>query len=1202
MRAPAGRACGILSYFARHRTAANLLLVILVAAGIACVPRMRAQFFPDVIIDSVGVSVAWPGAGAEDVDRAVVQLMEPALVAVEGVEATEATSSEGRASIQLDFEPGWDMSRAEADVQAAVDAIAELPEAAEEPEVRRTVWRDRVTDVVITGPVAPEQLGRFADEFTARLFASGVTRVSIRGVAAPETVVEVTPAALVRYDVTLSEVAQAVGREVTADPAGDVAGGSARVRTGAERRTAEAIGAIVLRSEGDGTALTVGDVGRVIPLGADRGRSYFVGPDPAVSLRVDRSAAGDAIGIQADVEEAAAALEATLPEGVRIDLIRTRSEAITGRIGILVDNAITGLALVVGLLFLFLNARTAFWVAAGIPVALLSAIALMWLGGLTINMISLFALIITLGIVVDDAIVVGEHADHRHRVLGEDPVTAAETAAIRMAAPVFCATLTTVIAFFGLVAVGGRFGNLIADIPFTVIAVLTASLVECFLILPRHMAHALGSGGGARGRPMNLALAALAALALGAAAGLAAAGALAPSGWADPAAIRAAAIGAAVPAGAFLLLPRAWKARAVRAMRSDWYDLPSRGVNAAFDLGRARLFMPLMRLVVRARYAVLAGAIALLASQAALFVSGGVQWRFFNSPEQASVSGNFGMLPGATRADAFEMMREMQRATEAVAARYEAEHGINPVTYALAEVGGNTGRGLDGERDEDLLGSIAIELIEADLRPYSSFVFVADLQDEVRSHPLTEEVSFRGWRSGPGGDALSVRLFGAETAVLKDAAEALKAELEAFPVVSALSDTLAYDKEELILDLTPQGRALGFDIGTLGRTLRDRLAGIEAATYPVGQRSASVRVELPEGELTADFLDRTMLRTGAGDYVPLADIVSVERRTGFGTIRRENGVRVVTVSGDVSEDDPVAAQAVPEALQETLLPALETRFGVGSQLTGLAEQERDFLGDALVGFGFCLLGIYLVLAWIFASWTRPAVIMAIIPFGLVGTIYGHAAWDVPLSMFTVVGLIGMTGIVINDSIVLVSTIDERAAARGLVPAIVEGTADRLRPVLLTTLTTVLGLAPLLFEGSADAQFLKPTVITLCYGLGFGMFLVLLLVPALMAMQSDAARLMASVRRAASRRGGAAAAAGGTLALGAAGLFAATMVPALLGGALPWPAAALLPDGAPVLAGAFALFAGGTLALALAIWIAAAVLSRPGGRRPGAGSA
>ena len=657
-----------------------------------------------------------------------------------------------------------------------------------------------------------------------------------------------------------------------------------------------------------------------------------------------------------------------------------------------------------------------------------------------------------------------------------------------------------------------------------------------------------------------------------------------------------------MPAGAFLVLPRRAKARGVRALRSDWYDLPSRGVNRVFDAARDRAFRPLMRMVVRGRYAVLAGVVALLLTQVAAFVSGEVQWRFFNAPEQGSVSGNFAMLPGATRADALETMREMQRATEAVAARYEEEHGLSPVTYALAEIGGNTGRPLDGDRDDDLLGSIAIELIEADLRPYSSFAFVADLQDEVRQSPLTEEVSFRGWRSGPGGDALSVRLYGAETATLKAAAEALKAELGAFPVVSALSDTLAYDKEELILDLTPQGRALGFDIGTLGRTLRDRLGGVEAATYPVGQRSASVRVELPEGELTADFLDRTMMRTEAGDYVPLADIVTVESRTGFGTIRRENGLRVVSVTGDVSEDDPVAAQAVNEALEGTILPALETRFGVASELTGLAEQEREFLGDALIGFGFCLLGIYLVLAWIFASWTRPGVIMAIIPFGLVGTIYGHAAWDVPLSMFTVVGLIGMTGIVINDSIVLVTTIDERAEGRGLVPAIVDGTADRLRPVLLTTLTTVLGLAPLLFEGSADAQFLKPTVITLVYGLGFGMVLVLLVVPALMAMQSDAARLTASARRAMTRRGGAAAAAGGALAAGSAALFAATMAPAVLTGALPGPVAALLPEGLPALAGAFGLFAGGTAALAAAIWIGAGALAGRRRARGRAGSA
>lgn len=378
---------------------------------------------------------------------------------------------------------------------------------------------------------------------------------------------------------------------------------------------------------------------------------------------------------------------------------------------------------------------------------------------------------------------------------------------------------------------------------------------------------------------------------------------------------------------------------------------------------------------------------------------------------------------------------------------------------------------------------------------------------------MLEVLAFRGGRSGPSGDALSVRFSGAETATLKAASMALQDVLLNYPEVSALQDNLAYDKQELILDLTPQGQALGFTIDDLGRALRNRLGGIEAATYPEGPRSAEIRVELPEGELTADFIERTQMRSPTGVYVPLADIVSVDRRTGFSSVRRENGVRVVTVSGDISEDDPMRASEIEESLRDTILPDIASTYQVQWEMAGQSEQENRFLQDALTGFILCMTGIYLVLAWVFASWTRPVVVMAIIPFGLVGTIYGHWVWEVPLSMFTVVGLLGMTGIIINDSIVLITTIDDYAEERGLIPSIIDGAADRLRPVLLTTMTTVLGMMPLLFETSRQAQFLKPTVITLVYGLGFGMVLVLLVVPALIAVQHDFTRQITATRRA-----------------------------------------------------------------------------------------
>ena len=1112
MRSLPPQASGILSYFTRHRTAANLVLVALIVAGLFALPNMRAQFFPDVVVDDIDISARWDGAGAEDVDAAIVGVLEPVLLAVDGVVASEATAREGVANIRLEFEPSWDMARAADDVQQAVDSVTDLPQNADTPEVRRGTWRDRVTDVVITGPVAPAQLGRFADEFVARLFDQGVTRTTIRGVAAPQILIEVPTVRLIQYDLTMADIAAAIAAEVDTAPAGAVDGANARVRAGSAKRSAEEIAAIALIRDPNGRTVSIGDVARVMELAVDRESAYFVGGNPAMMVRVDRSDKGDAISIQATVEEIATQMEATLPQDVQIDLIRTRAEFISGRLEVLLSNGATGLALVLGLLFLFLNARTAFWVAAGIPVAMLAAIALMYAVGITLNMISLFALIITLGIVVDDAIVVGEHADYRHRALGEDPITAAETAARRMAAPVFAATLTTVLAFAGLAAIGGRFGDLIADIPFTVIVVLTASLVECFLILPNHMAHALAANA-----------------------------------------------------------------------KDAWYDRPSRFVNHWFERLRGRYFRPFIDFAVKARYPVVAVMLLLLATQAASFLRGDVTWRFFNAPELSSVSGNFAMLDGAGREDSLAMLADMQRAVEAVASRYEAEHGRNPTSYVLAEIGGNTGGSLasaDG-KDSDLLGSISIELIDPDLRPYSSFAFVADLQNEVRQNPMVEEISFRGWRGGPGGDAIDVQITGAETEILKAGAEAVKTALLPFGEVSGLADDLPYDRQELSLSLTPRGEALGFEIEALGRILRNRLGGVEAASFPDGLRTATVRVELPQGELTADFLDRMLLRADGGSYVPLADIVSVETRTGFSTIRRENGQRVVSVTGDLSEDDPARAEEIMAQLRDQILPNIEAQFGVTTTLSGLAEQERAFLDDALAGFLACMVGIYIVLAWIFASWLRPLVVLCVIPFGLTGAIFGHWHWDVPLSMFTVVGLIGMTGIIINDSIVLVSTVDEYAKDRGLIPAVVDAACDRLRPILLTTLTTVLGLAPLLFETSSQAQFLKPTVITLVYGLGFGMFVVLLLVPAVLAIQADIGKRVRSLRRGLGHRGRIGQA-GATLWLASLGVvlwWGLVMGgPILTGGAWGW-GAALLPASALT---AFLVFSLGVLILVLGL--------------------
>ncbi len=1104
---------GILSYFTRHATAANLLLVLLLAAGLAALPKMRAQYFPDVVVQQILVMVDWDGAGPEDVDRGVIQLILPGLAAVEGVADTLAIAHDGFGEVVLDFEPGWDMARAVSEVETAMAGVTNLPADADLPVIKRNIWRDRVTNMVITGPVAPDQLLSIADEYLDRLYQAGVTRATIEGLAAPEITVDVPMTELMRHDLTLSDIADRITAETVTDPAGSMADGSARLRAGTEKRTPEALRQVVLRSRTDGTSLALGEVATITDSGGTGAHAYFVGDNPAIVLRADRASEGDAIEIQRKVEEVAEAMRPGLPKGVTIDLTRVRSQDIIARLDILIADGVAGLALVLVMLFLFLNARTALWVAAGIPVAMLAAVAIMYLAGLSLNMISLFALILTTGVIVDDSIVVSEYADFRARRLGEPPFVAAENAVRQMAAPIFSSTATMIVAFLGLLAITGQFGELLKDIPLTVSAVLAASLIECFLILPNHMAHALSTGG-----------------------------------------------------------------------RQRWYDAPSRTMNRGFDWGRDRLARPLAAGVIVARYPVLAGALALLAYEGGLLLKGEVRWQFFASPEQAAITGNFTMLAGATREDTLAVMRGLQQATEEVAAEFRGKYGVEPLSYVTAEVGANAARPLESAsgKDDDLLGAITIELTDPDLRPWTGSEFVTALQEAAPHHPYLEELSFRGWRHGPGGDALDVQLTGAEAATLKAAAEDLKRALVPFPEISALEDSLPYDKDELILNLTPQGRALGFTVDGLGRELRARLNGITAASFPDGTRSVDVTVELAPGEITADFLERMQMRSPAGAYVPLADIVTVEPTTGFSRIRRESGERVVTVTGDIAGDDPDRVAAILATVDGDILPAIAARHGVGYNVAGLSEQEDTFLRDAILGFAAALVGNYAILAWVFSSWTRPLVVMAVIPFGLIGAIYGHAAWDMPMSMFSVVGLIGMSGIIVNDAIVLVSTVDDYARSRALIPAVIDAVADRLRAVFLTTATTVIGLAPLLYETSRQAQFLKPTVVTLSYGLGFGMVLVLLVVPALLIVQADMSQHLAAFRRAVRRgrlRGYLRAA---VVVLAA--LFAVLLVPALVAG-----------EG---YGAAFAWYALASATALGAIWIIAAIRLR---RAAGAGA-
>ena len=1032
---------GFLGYFVTHRTAANMLVLVMLIAGVVAGTRIRAQFFPDVAVDTVNVSIVWSGVGPDEMDEAIIARLEPRLRAVDGVKTVRSVARQGIATISLEFQPGWDNAQGLNDVKAAIDEVRDLPEDAETPVIRRSRWRDRVTDVIISGAVGVEILNRYAEEFRTRLYRQGVTLTFIDGVSAPEVRIDVRPRDLERHKLTLADITAAIRAETGTKPVGQIESTRARVRTAARPLTAEDLSTISVRSMPDGSRVTLRDVASVSEQGLDQQIALYLAGTPAVIVQVNRDAKGDAIRLQSAVEAALAAMAPTLPNGVTMQLVNPRAKAISDRLDVLIRNGITGLIIVVVLLFLFLSARTAFWVAAGIPVAMAATIALMYAFGFTFNMVSLFALIICLGIVVDDAIVVGEHADHLAQ-RGLAPADAAREAAHRMAAPVFSASVTTVIAFAVLALIGGRFGKLIADMPFTVGVVIVASLFESFLILPAHMRHALAHAG-----------------------------------------------------------------------KRSVLDLPSTYVNRGFNWFRSMIFRPVARAAVSLRYPVVGVGLLLLSFSLSAYFDGTVRWRFFSSPERSTIRANVAMLDNATRSDTKAFMSELDRALKVVGERFEKKYGRAPVVAAVAKVGGTTGRGLKGAdaKDPDLLGSYNIELIDPDLRVYSARRFIRDWRNEIKPHLLLETLALRGDRSGPGGDDIAIVLTGADARIIKMAAEDIKAALSRYSGVSGVEDDLAYDRPELVLSLTPKGEALGFTTASIAAALRHRLDGVEAIKLVRGTQEVVARARLPKSEVGPAYLHKATVPLPGGGFIALSEVARFKELQGFSVIRRENGERRVTVSGDLP-DDAAASADIMAALTGEILPEISARYGLAWSLGGLAEQERDFLSEAVIGFMLALAGIYLVLSWVFASWTRPLVVMLVIPFGIIGMIWGHWLHAIPISMFSIVGLMGMAGIIINDSIVLVTTIDERATREPVFSAIVEGTVDRLRAVLLTTMTTVGGLGPLLLETSRQAQFLKPTVITLAYGLGFGVVIVLLLTPAMVAIQHDIAMNLKSMRR------------------------------------------------------------------------------------------
>jgi len=1059
MSTPGSGRGGPIALFARHPTAANLLMTIMLLSGITSAFLINKQFFPDFGIDVVLVSVEWPGATAEDVDDNIVAAIEPEVRFLDGVKKVTSSSYEGLARINVEFHPGHDMQQGYADVEQAVSQVTTLPAEAERAEVQRAIRYDTVMRLVLSGPYPEAALKRVAKRIRDELLAEGIDKVDLFGVRDEEIWVEVDEPTLRRLDLTLEEVAARIAGTSQDLPSGELAGGGRQVRSLGLRRTAEALKNIEVKSQPDGRKVLLGEIAAVREAFEDGGATARRGGNPAVEIHVQRAVNADALELAATARAYLRELRGTLPANLRLEVYDLESDYIRERINVLVDNGAGGLVLVLALLFVFLNGRVAFWVAAGIPTALLATVTVMLLSGQTINIVSLFGMIMAIGIVVDDAIVVGEHAEALHREQGLPSLEASIAGAERMAAPVLSSTLTTIAAFMPLFVVGGIMGQIMSALPFVVVAVLIASLVECFLVLPGHMRHSLEpQAGGTAGALLQRLSPASARLARGAGARFA-------------------------------------------AFRS--------GFDRRFAALRDGRFRRLVAGCIHWRYATVAVAIAGILWALGMVQSGRLAFQFFPVPEPDRVYANIEMAAGTARAQTTRMVDELERAAYAAAQSLDTQQNI--VELVIGKVGQPVGQSVRIGAATDSIGGAIVELVSADERSVPTQAFIDAWRAEARALPGLQSLTIRGSRAGPPGRDVDIRLLGRAADSLKAAAGETRALLARLPGVHNIEDDLPYGRPETILEVTPRGRALGFDTDSVGRQVRAAVQGRVAKRFPRGDEEVWVRVQYPRSEVDLGLLHELWLRSPSGAEVPLTEVVDMREDIGFSRIRREDGSRQVAVRADLQPGTSTVEQIL-SAVQAQGLVDIAERHGLAYRFAGRAEETADTMADMRLGALAGLAMIFVILAWVFGSYWRPLVVMFIIPMGLIGAVLGHWLLGYDLSILSVFALLGLSGIVINDSIILVRTIEQRRGQQPLLEAIIDGSRDRLRAVLLTSATTIGGLTPLLFERSLQAQFLIPMAVTLVFGLAAATLLVLLVVPALIAIQGDFQGLAAGLRQ------------------------------------------------------------------------------------------
>lgn len=1027
-----------IEFFARHRTAANIIMIVMLAVGLASAARLNKQFFPDVDVEIIAVSVEWSGATAEDVDSNVVQPLEPELRTIANVKKVMSSSFEGLAVVQVEFTFGADMQKALADVEAAVGQV-EFPLDAESPEVVKGEFYDTVSRLVLTGPFPLDSLRYHAKAIKEDLLMRGVDKVEISGLPDEEIRIEIKEAELARLGLTLTDISRAISSSSVDVPAGRFADGALRVRSLGQRKEASEYEDIKILIRADGSAVQLGDVASITDTYQTPAVLYEIDGNPAVELHIQRGKTSDSLDTNEIVQSYVTEKQASLPEELTVEQHDVAAVLISDRISLMVENGLTGLLLVMIVLFVFLPARVAFWVAAGIPVAFLATFGVMFVTNQTINMISLFGLIMALGIVVDDAIVIGEHAEHLRKRRNLPIEDAAILAAQRMGPPVIAAMLTTVAAFLPLFTIKGIIGVIIAAIPSVVCAVLVASLIECFFILPAHLAH--------YGK--------------------------------------------------------------VKDDRPSWFR---RGFDAGFGFVRDVVFARLVRQAYRYRYATFALALGLLMSAVGMMSSGRVGFVFFSAPEADRVFANVSMVAGSTRTQTADMLEELERALDVAEDRLtEGRGGLVKLSYAA--LGTSVNEGNDGSVTggaNDLRAGMVIELITADQRSVRVDDFVEAYKAEIKPIAGVERLVVRAPTGGPPGRELDIRIMGDDLDKLKQAAQDIIQIADAIPGTSDVEENLNYGAEERIIRLSPLGRSLGFTVQSVGAQVRAALDGAIVQRFPRGDEVVTVRLSRPSDETSTDSLENLRLITPQGSYISLGEVATVENRLGFSIVRRQDGFREVAVQGELDDDVINTSQAV-EALVSGDFGDYVRDNNLRYRFDGRDQEQSEAFSDMATGGMLALLSIYVILAWVFASWSRPFAVMVMIPFGLIGAVVGHYVMGLNLNILSMFALIALSGIVVNNSIILVATIERRKEELDETEteedAVVQGTTDRLRPVLLTSMTTIGGLSTLMFETSLQAQFLIPMATTIVFGLAVTTGLVLFLVPATLGISRDIGQIV-----------------------------------------------------------------------------------------------